>query len=366
MRTEKKIFESCYILINPSRFPGIARHLKKVLKRYDASVVLITASKEDFINHVREFYHSTTFQHLLIWGGDGTAHLAVNTYISEQQNYPEEFNPAKAIGFMRGGSGNGIQDSYEVPLGILRQIDTYVESMKNDFTIRNDLMEIRSGSEARYGQLVGVGLDSWILDARNRHRFRFGKRKNEIIPGIISYVLSVLRLFLISWKKFRRNYRLEFRDGKYIFDGSRVNAQVVIDTLVRDVSVPQIEAGTRPYYAKFFKICPHVICNDGLIDVYLLNLKNKAFTLFNFINIYRGRHNRINNRLARREEAIIEHYKVKGLTISASEPFAYHIDGELFAACRTKGEYRINISVRKRAIRFLVPRKFYRKFHPFP
>ncbi|MBN1646954.1 MAG: hypothetical protein JW874_02875, partial [Spirochaetales bacterium] len=79
MRKEKKIFESCYILINPSRFPRIARYLRKVLKKYDASAVLITDSKEDFINRVREFYHSRRFQHLLIWGGDGTAHLTINT-----------------------------------------------------------------------------------------------------------------------------------------------------------------------------------------------------------------------------------------------------------------------------------------------
>lgn len=366
MRKEKKIFESCYILINPSRFPKIAGYLKKVLKRYDASVVLITGTREDFVERVRDFYHSTVFQHLLIWGGDGTAHLAINIFMKEQLRFPGEFNPGKAIGFMRGGSGNGIQDSYEVPLGILSQIDTYVDSMKNDFTIRNDLMEIISGKEIRYGQLLGVGLDSWILNIRNRRKFRFGRRKGEIIPGIINYARSIIKMFLTKRSDFLKDFNLEFRNGKYIFYGSRVNAQVVIDKLVRDVSVPQIEAGTRPYYAKFFKICPHVICNDGLIDVYVYNFKNKASMMFNFSNMYQGRHNKINNRLARKEEAIIEHYKVEGLTITSAGPFDFHIDGEVFNAKKYKGSYKINIKVRERAIRFLVPKKFYRKFHPFP
>ena len=326
----KKVLNSCYILINPSRFPNHAKYIRKVLKLYDASAVVLTESREDFIHRVQNFYHSKDFQYLLIWGGDGTAHLAVNTYFNEKLLYPEEFSPEKAIGFMRGGSGNGIQDSYEVPIGIFKQIDSYVESMKNNYTIRNDLLKIETDSTVHYGQLFGLGMDSSILSHRNKRVFRSGRRKGEIKPGLFNYLRSILNFFPDGTRKFSNKYEIKIENGKYIYFGSRVNAQVVFKSLTRHISVPQIVAGTRPYYAKFFKICPHVICNDGLLDVYIYNFRNKSTVLFNIGSLYRGNHVKINNRLSRKDKPIIEHYKAESLSIKVTNPLTTTLTEKFF------------------------------------
>ena len=46
-------------------------------------------------------------------GGDGTANEAINLFMRESAANPAILKK-KAIGVLRGGSGNGIQDSYEV------------------------------------------------------------------------------------------------------------------------------------------------------------------------------------------------------------------------------------------------------------
>ena len=78
----KHAFYSCTFIINPSRFPEYAKILKKVLKRTDVPLVVESRNKEHFIESVRTFCHSD-YKHLLVWGGDGTAHDAINAITEE-------------------------------------------------------------------------------------------------------------------------------------------------------------------------------------------------------------------------------------------------------------------------------------------
>ena len=361
---EKSAFYSCTFVINPTRFPEYAKILKKILKRIEVPLVIESESKDHFIDSVRAFCRSE-YEHLLVWGGDGTAHDAVNT-LTEEMSVEPDLSRRKSIGFLRGGSGNGIQDSYEVPFGTRRQIKTYAESMQNNYVVDVDLLRTEHAGSAAYCQLVGFGFDAKTLQNRAVRIRRFGKSKGLVRRGMSTYLLSVLKTYFGDYKVLQaQSKHLELYNGKYAFRGTRVNAEMPFEFLSRDTGAIEIEVGSRPYYGRLFKICPDVVCNDGYLDVYLYNFEDRFEIIQNAVWLWSGRHDRINKKFARNSKALIERYEVTRVDVSAAEPFDYHIDGEVERTTEAiDGQYTVKISVLPRHIRFLVPGTFYRKFHP--
>ena len=360
----RQAFYSCTFIINPSRYPEYAKILEKILKRTDVPLVVESTSKDHFIELVREFCKSD-YRYLLVWGGDGTAHDAINTFTQEMGEDPTITNE-KSIGFLRGGSGNGIQDSYEVPFGIRRQVETYAESMTNDYVVDVDLLETSHGDHRSYCQLVGVGLDATVLRKRAENTYRFGKKRGLIRTGMGNYLRSGISTFLFDFHSLGGGITVKLYNGKYAFRGTRVNAELPFSYLERRVNPVELEAGSRPYYGRLFKICPDVVCNDGYVDLYIFNFERKGSMLVNTLSLWNGRHDRINKKFARDGNPIIERYEVDRLDICSDEPFDYHIDGELVRTTVKKdGVYTVHIRVLPRLLSFLVPGSFYRKFHPF-
>jgi diacylglycerol kinase family enzyme len=360
----RSAFYSCTFIINPTRFPEYAKILKRILKRAEVPKIIESESKEHFIESVREFCHSP-YRYLLVWGGDGTAHDAITTLVEESAAHPQ-LRKTKSVGFLRGGSGNGIQDSYEVPMRIRKQVEVYAEAMQNHYTIDVDLLETTSGEKRSYCQLVGFGFDAEVLEHRARKVYRRGIRRGQIRRGMFTYFTSVLSIWLNRYDAIQREQKtLDLYEGKYSFKGTRVNAEFPFDYLRRRSTAVEIEIGSRPYYGKFFKICPDVVCNDGFLDVYLFNLESRLSIVPNAVWLWMGRHDRINKKLARGNKAIIERYEVKRVTISADKEFRYHVDGEVRTSeAGEQGGHEVSIRVLPAEISFLVPPAFYRKFHP--
>lgn len=360
----RRAFNSCTFIINPSRFPEYSKLLKKILRRTNVPRLIESTSKEHFVDCVREFCESDD-RYLLVWGGDGTAHDAINTFVRMTRQTPE-IAKTKSIGFLRGGSGNGIQDSYEVPFRIKKQVLTYAESMTNNYTVDVDLLEIQEGDTTSYCQLVGFGFDAQVLKNRTTYTYRRGPYKGSIRRGTPTYIRSALRTFVLDYSTISRGIRLDLYDGKYAFKGTRVNAELPFSHHTRDTDAVEVEIGSRPYYGKLFKICPDVVCNDGYLDVYLYNLQSRRVILQNAVWLWTGRHDRINKKFAKDEKALIERYEVKRVDISSEAPLEYHVDGEVRTAGeRTEGQYAVGIRVLPRQVTFIVPGEFYRKFHPF-
>jgi diacylglycerol kinase family enzyme len=361
-RAKNLSFESCTFLINPTRQPRYARRLVKTLARLDASEVIVTESRTHFIECVKRFYEREN-RFLFVWGGDGTAHDAINALMEASGADPVRKH-RKAIGFLRGGSGNGIQDSYEVPFGLRNQIAAYGESVANNYTIDVDLLAIRKNDRTVYCQLAGVGFDVEVLKRRERRKDVSDRSRSR--SGFLNYLVSVIETFFLDYRQIEREYTIELFDGKYAFRGTRVNAEFPIRHLVRTVKPLMIEAGTRPYYGRFFRVCPDVVCNDGNLDLYVFNFTNRRSIVKNAVSLWNGRHDVINKRFARRKLPLIERYEVKKVRIYSDRPFEYHIDGEL-SECR-EGEHEHNaleIEVSPHSITFIVPSSFYWKFSPF-
>lgn len=367
---QRAAFTSCTFIINPTRFPEYAKMLKRLLKRTDVPEVIESESKQHFIDSVRRFCRND-HRYLLVWGGDGTAHDAINTLTEEFQKQPE-LRSRKSVGFLRGGSGNGIQDSYEVPFGIRRQVAAYADAMQNHYTIDVDLLETTCGTTKSYCQLVGFGFDAEALKKRASRVYRRGANRGQVRRGMGNYFFAVLSTFLFEFKRLEAETRiLDLYEGKYSFKGTRVNAEFPFDFLQRHTNSVAIEVGSRPYYGRLFKICPDVVCNDGYLDVYLYNFQSRISILFNAVWLWMGKHDRINKKLARGRKPIIERYEVDRVAVSSDTRFDYHIDGEIRSTDEAGADeqdgvavHEVTIRVLPRQINFIVPGAFYRKFHP--
>jgi diacylglycerol kinase family enzyme len=349
-------FSSCLLVINPSRYPGYSRILTRAARRIPVPELIVTRDREHFIDSVRDFV-SSRYQHLLVWGGDGTAHDAINALATADAEAVRK----KSVGFLRGGSGNGIQDSYQVPYTIRRQLESYATSMRNGYSIAVDLLRVGSGTEAEYGQLVGIGFDADVLARRE------GKSGSATVrSGMGRYVMSALYAFRTLRLKNLPSRTLRLRDGKYAFRGTRVNAEFPIRALDLSVNPVMIEVGTRPYYGRLFKVCPDVVCNDGFMDVYVFQFATRISMVFNLSALWNGHHDKINKRAARYDHPVIQRYEVRSLVVESAEPFPYQLDGELrVAPIQGESGARLEIGVVPSSLNFVVPPAFYRLFHPF-
>lgn len=347
------------MVINPTRYPAYIKKLKRITRRTGIEHIVESRNKEHFIACVREFCAGPE-KHLLVWGGDGTAHDAINAYMASRE--AGELSGPKAIGFLRGGSGNGIQDSYEVPFFFSRQLSALAESVANDYVQTVDLLRIVSGDTSVYGQLVGVGFDAELLAVRSARKARFGRYRSETRPGFLNYMTAGLVTFARGFDIARRTRRLELLNGKYGFRGTRVNAEFPIERLVRMTNAAMIEIGTRPYYGRMFKVCPDVVCNDGLMDVYVFNFQSRREIVRHMPALWQGRHHAINSALSRKRRPVIERYEVAECNVSEVTPFSFHVDGELF---RADLPAQVTVEIIPLAVPFIVPGSFYHKFHPF-
>jgi len=272
----------------------------------------------------------------------------------------EESPSGKALGFLRGGTGNGIQDSYEIPYRLSKQIEAYTNSVQNSYVEPVDIMRIEIGNKTIYGQLLGLGFDTEVL--KLRRDIYYQKDKDIVKPGMRYYILTTLKIFKQFDFSTIPERSLIFSEGKFAMKGNKINAEFPFSNLERKTKAPIIEIGTRPYYAKQFKICPDVVCNDGNMDAYLYQFTSHWQAFINFPALWKGWHDRINRRLVRTREPLIERYEVKSLELIVAPDTDLHIDGELY---NSEGTSHIRISIIPRALNFLVPRSFYHKFHPF-
>lgn len=353
----------CYLIINPNRFPQYVKALKRIVKKYKFIKVIESKNLYHFLEAIGEYYKSKT-PYLLIWGGDGTAHSAINRLTELRHEYKDDVIK-RSIGFLRGGSGNGIQDSYEVPFSLFKQLKTYVNSMKKHLTIDVDLIKVEYNNRVEYTQLSGIGFDARILRIRDRYKRRIGRLKGFIKPGLWNYFVAIAKAVLYNYDQDLRCYSLVLKEGRYLYQGTRVNAEIKITEKIRDVRPLMVEVGNRPYFAALFKVCPDVVCNNGSMDLYIYNRMTRFSMIRYLIFFWRGWHSRINDRLVKKNRPVIEHYELKEMSIESDRPFHFHMDGDLKKVnISTNGNYRVNYRILPSSISFLVPEVFYNKFHP--
>lgn len=229
--------------------------------------------------------------------------------------------------------------------------------MENGYTQRVDLLKVGFNGQTQFGQLFGSGIDSQILSARNKLTRAGGDRAPR--PGLFPYLFPIFRIVRRGIHLLSQPQIISMKNGRFAFRGTGTNAEFPFKEYRLETHAPMIEAGVRPYYGWSYRICPDVVCNDGFFDTYLFNVTSRMSVFANLFYFWNGHYHRINKRWAKKGHPLIEHYKVKEMTLEPKEDRLFHIDGELY---HSSGE--ITLGVKHRALKFIVPESFHEKFHP--
>jgi diacylglycerol kinase family enzyme len=343
--------------------------------------VIVSESETHFEQVVRNFFKSDTM-FLLIYGGDGTINRALNCGAHVWKQFTSSIPPGhfhsdttsrdsnrgggpsvKSIGFLRGGSGNGYHDSYEVPRMLKRQLRSSMDSMYQNRSCDVDVMKINDGSKVYYGQLFGLGFDARVLKRRNAKKVT-GDAK-IVKPGLLNYILSTLSTLAnleIPAKRTGKRYILELSEGLEIGDSSKGEKKRPFRYLKFETDAPLIEICKRSYYGNRFRICPGALSDSGLLDVKVFDFEKKPPVLINLLPLWRGWHGWINRKARSDGGARIAHYRARQISISSAESLEYHVDGELVTP--PEGEPRpgkVHFTVLPKAFLFLVSEKYLRK-----
>ncbi len=357
----RKIFSSCIVLINPNRSLRRVKKLERFLHQVEAPHVFVSRDVYQFERHVRDFGTGDMLC-LLIHGGDGTIHRALNALVPLWEK--DSMMHCKQIGFLRGGSGNGYHDSYGTPTCIKRQLRALADSIVGNYSVDVDILHISQGGHHYYGQLLGIGFDVDVLKRRKRQGNVSSISESEK-TGLLNYIRSTLislRELDMSLNREKVGFTLTLREGFRMDVGSREKEGVPFQQHTVKTHAPMIDICKRPYYGNKFRVCPDAVCNDGMIEVKLFNYKSKLFVIVSMIALWLGWHRLINGIAVKGKGPVIERYRTRNLCISSTQSFDFHVDGELITSeWNEEDEYRIDVALRPRAVSILVPEAYYKK-----
>ncbi len=248
---------------------------------------------------------SASFDTVIVLGGDGIVHEAVNGIMQ----LPRENRPQ--FGVIPTGSGNDFARALGMPKGLTNACNALCSaaSIPSDVGCANGIY---------FAETFSFGLDAAIaLDTVER-------RRKTGLKGTPLYAMSAI-------------YQLKhsFRSYEY--------------TMCVDGSSPEegesytfaIQNG--PYYGGGFKICPEAKLDDGLLDVCISHPPiGRPAAVRAFALAKEGKHTHIKQ---------LQIFQAKNLEITFNEEPPCQIDGEKLTGTT------FNVQVKHDAIRFLTPQR---------
>lgn len=223
---------------------------------------------------------------LLVVGGDGTLHEVVNGF-PERGEWP-------AVAILPVGTGNDFHRMLRAPA----EVSGVLGLLATGYRRTLDLGQVRwKGGEARFVNLLGVGVDVEVL----RRRDRFAR-----LPGLFQYGAA-----LLSAAAGYEHLPLELEWE----DGSGTCGRRSTRTLLTAVTVgPSIGGG--------FILSPEARPDDGLLDLFVVDDLGLAGVVRHLPRVFRGTHASIPQ---------IHSAQLRSGRIRSADgrPLRFELDGEL-------------------------------------
>jgi len=229
-----------------------------------------------------------------VCGGDGTVHEAVGVLAGSDA----------ALGIVPCGRGNDLARALGIPRDVAGAADVLVSGVAR----RIDLGRI---GDRYFGTVACLGFDSEV--ARRVFEGRVP------LSGTAGYVWAVLRTLLTYGCPV---IRLEGDFG--VFKGPVLLAAT----------------GNTPFYGGGMKVTPQAACDDGLLDVCIVEALSRLAVLRFFPTVFSGRHVHLPS---------VQMRRTRSLRVETREPLWIFADGQ--PVCRTPA----TIEVAERALTVLCP-----------
>jgi|Deesub1362A_J573_1020465.scaffolds.fasta_scaffold01140_8 YegS/Rv2252/BmrU family lipid kinase len=275
-------FHKAKVILNPVSNHGetkkIVPKIKALLKSRIPFEAALTKKPKDAVEIAKE---AKGFDLLIVVGGDGTVHEAVNGLLASK-------NRETALAVIPSGSGNDFAKMIGMPKKIPLAVERILEG-------KVKYVDVGKINESYFVNSLGIGFDARVAHLTN-------KIKNEVKKsGLLLYLTS---LFQILRKDFHTH-----------------EVQISIDEgVLKSKNITLIAANMGKTYGGGFKITPLARNDDGYIDVCVVDSLTRNQILLRLPFVILGKHLWMKK---------VHYYKARKLIIKSKKELPAHLDGEL-------------------------------------
>ena len=266
------------VIVNPGAGAGrAAARARAVAPQLHAAWPGLEWIESTSAEHVTELAREARlagYERVIVAGGDGTVHLAVNGLVGGQT----------ALGVLPAGSGNDLLRALGFPL----DLEAAIRLLERG---RPRQIDVGLAHGRAFCCVLGVGLDTPALEIVHRSRFRRGR-------GLYPY--AALRTLLTY-----RPPRMRIRYG----DDGAFEGEVTFAAV-----------SNTPTYAGGMKIAPRASVADGRLDLCVVPRLGRARMVASFGRMTRGNHG---------DMAGIVLTQSPSFHLESEEPMPVTLDGEL-------------------------------------
>lgn len=284
-------------IINPVAGSGRSRKIfSKLLKHKLYQNIVSAYYFTEYRGHAEEIARSITDKHrddikaIIVIGGDGTLHEALNGLADGQHQIP--------IGFIPGGSGNdfarGLSFSRR-PINILRTVISD-NALNGGVPYWLGTYHVDEAIKRRFVNSIGFGFDAEIAQTANHSRYKWVL--NLLRLGKLSYLVALIQVL----RRFKP-----------------LDVTVEMDGNIRDLSnCWMVTIANHPYYGGGMKVIPNAKIEPARFPVLIIHSISKWKVLGLFMTVFSGKHIRFKE---------VELRMAHTLKVYSSQKLTYQVDG---------------------------------------
>jgi len=275
------------LLLNPVAGRGRAGrrlpHIEQLLRRADIRCDVFLSAEAGDIETEALTRSQNGQRNLLVAGGDGSIHEAVNGILRAGCN--------TRLGVIPTGTGNDFAKASGISLDWRRSTEALCHRLARGEPARP--VDVGRMNERFFANGAGIGFDAKVTRIARSYRVPIGD---------LVYLLAILR---------------GMTDGV-----ATPSLKISGDEFEWDGPVTLANIANGPWVGGMFRIAPMARNDDGEFDLLLVDPVSRARICALLPGLLRGRHV---------SEPEIRHARVKRLTIEAEAPVPSHLDGEVQA-----------------------------------
>ncbi len=230
---------------------------------YDIEINSKTKSTEDILNKYKD-----TRNIIVAVGGDGMINKVLNGIVGTKN----------ILSYIPFGTGNDFDR-------------TVNETLKE----KRNFIDVVKINDKYFINMACFGIDA---DIANDHRYT-------------------------SKIKLVRNLKYDLAIPKHLLTYKPRNMEITIDGRVKNDYYTTVVVGNARYYGNGYKVSPHSLLNDGLVEVYLVKKLNVPNMVKTILSMKDGSHE---------NSQYVDIIKTDSLLISSNEEISSNIDGEILTA----------------------------------
>ena len=277
--------DSIRLFLNPTAGRGRAgRRKARIIELLEASGATVELLESSAVGNLEERVRHAVdggAHRIIVAGGDGSVHEALNGIM-------QSVNDAD-LGLIPTGTGNDFAKASEIPLNWEHAARLLGARLSDDQYLKD--IDIGRMNDRYFANGAGIGFDAKVTRIARSYRLPIGD---------LVYLLAIFRAMVDGIA----TPRLKISAGDFSWDGPATLAAI----------------SNGPWIGGMFHIAPMASNDDGQLELLIADPVTRTRIVSLLPKLMSGKH---------MNEAEIHQQSITKLSITASEPLASHLDGEV-------------------------------------